>query len=122
MRIARRVLWVAITAGIVVAGVAFVRRNGAPAPIDLGVTAFPDLPLWQGLLGAFAAGAALVGLGALWQLARLGLLARRYRRTVARLESEIHQLRNLPLATEGGAEGVRALSELGPARMASRDG
>jgi len=119
MRMARRVLWIAITAGLVVAGVAFVGRNRASVPIDLGVTTYPDTPLWQALLAAFAAGAALVGVAALWQLLRLGMLSRRYRKHVARLEAEIHQLRNLPLSAEGGSEGARPLSELG---AAARDG
>jgi Lipopolysaccharide assembly protein A domain len=118
MKLVRRVLWIAFTAALVVAGVAFVGRNRVAVPIDLGVTTFPEAPLWQALLVAFAAGAALVGLGALWQVARLGMLARRYRRTVARLESEIHQLRNLPLAAED-APGRN--SELGSARTATRE-
>jgi hypothetical protein len=122
MRIARRVLWIAITAGLVVAGVAFVRRNGAPVPIDLGLAAYPDTPLWQALLAAFAVGAALAGLAALWQVLRLGMLSRRYRKQVARLEAEIHQLRNLPLSAEGGADGARPYSGLGPTRAAARDG
>jgi uncharacterized integral membrane protein len=122
MRIARRVLWVAITAGLVVAGVAFVGRNRASVPIDLGVTTYPDTPLWQALLAAFAAGAALVALAALWQVLRLGMLSRRYRKQVARLEAEIHQLRNLPLSAEGGAEGMRGYSDPGPTRAAARDG
>jgi hypothetical protein len=121
MKLVRRVLWIAITAALVVAGVEFVRRNGAPVPINLGVTTFPETPLWQALLWAFAAGAALVGTGALWQVLRLGMLARRYRRSVGRLESEIHQLRNLPLAAEGGADAVRPHSGPRAARTATRD-
>jgi hypothetical protein len=90
-------------------------------PIDLGVTTFPETPLWQALLVAFAAGAAGVGLGALWQVLRLGMLARRYRRTVGRLESEIHQLRNLPLAGDEGGEAPRRPDRLGAARTATRE-
>ena len=121
MRLVRRVLWIAFTAALVVAGVAFVGRNRVAVPIDLGVTTFPEAPLWQALLVAFAAGAALVGLGALWQVLRLGMLARRYRRTVGRLESEIHQLRNLPLAGDVGGEVPRRPSGLGAARTAARE-
>jgi hypothetical protein len=121
MRTARRVLWVAITASLVVAGVAFVRRNGATVPIDLGMTTFPETPLWQALLGAFAVGAAGAGLIALWQGLKLGMLARRYRKTVARLEAEIHQLRNLPLAADGGSEGARTYAEFGATRSAARE-
>jgi hypothetical protein len=121
MKLVRRVLWVALTGVLVVAGVAFVGRNRVPVPVDLGVTTFPETPLWQALLAAFAVGAGLVGLGALWQVLRLGMLSRRYRRTVGRLESEIHQLRNLPLAADAGGEGPRRASELRAARTATRE-
>ncbi len=35
---------------------------------------------------------------AFYQMARAGLVSRGYRKKLARLETEVHQLRNLPLA------------------------
>jgi len=47
-----------------------------------------------------AAGAAVTGVFATMQLARQGLLSRRYRKIIRDLEAEVHQLRNLPLSEE----------------------
>ena len=77
-----------------------------------------DLALWQALGTSFLLGAALVGLYALFQMARGGLVSRRYRKQLADLEIEVHQLRNLPLSPDGawnGAlEGARELHEREP--------
>ena len=54
-------------------------------------------------MGAFGVGAVLAVTLTLYQMAKLGLVARRYRKTVRGLESEIHQLRTLPLAAEEGS-------------------
>ncbi len=80
--------------------------------IDLLVAQVPEVTLWLALVAAFGAGAALIGLLALYQMARLGLLARSYRRLAAKREAEIHQLRNLPLGAE--ASGAKALAEVEP--------
>ncbi len=105
MHILRALILVAILGGLVAAGVLFVRSNEAPVSVDLLLTQVPDTSLWLVLLVTFAAGAALAGLVGLFEVTRYGLVARRYRKTVARLESEIHQLRNLPLADEVPALG-----------------
>ena len=52
---------------------------------------------------SFGLGAAAATLLLLYRMAKQGLVTRRYRKTVRGLESEIHQLRNLPLA---GGEGA----------------
>jgi uncharacterized integral membrane protein len=105
MRAIRRVLVVAVFVGLLVAGWRFAAQHPQPVQIDYLVGRSGDLALWTVLLGAFAAGAALAGALAAWQLARLGMLARRYRKAVARLELELHELRNLPLAPEAPAAG-----------------
>jgi hypothetical protein len=64
---------------------------------------FTGVPLWAVLLVSFASGVALAGIVALYRLAKLGLITRRYRKTVHGLEAEVHQLRNLPLADEDRA-------------------
>lgn len=59
-----------------------------------------DLVLWQALGTSFLLGATMVGLYAIYQMARGGLLSRRYRKQLSNLETEVHQLRNLPLAPQ----------------------
>ena len=88
-------------AAIVVAGVLWIVKlasiNDAIVPIRY-VFGVADLPLWQGLLGAFGAGFALASGGWLWSVLRASLVQRRYRKAVSKLESQVHELRNLPLA------------------------
>jgi uncharacterized integral membrane protein len=100
MRAMRRVLVVGAFVGLLVVGWRFAAEHTQPVRIHYLVGESGDVPLWAALLGAFAAGAASVGGVAVYQLARLGMLARRYRKAVAKLEVEIHELRNLPLAPE----------------------
>jgi len=98
----RRGLLLAVFAAALVGGWRFAARNGAPVSVDLLVTTTGEAPMWLVLLVAFAAGAALVGAAALYRLAVLGLVARRYRKKLSGLEAEVHQLRNLPLAGDPG--------------------
>ncbi len=102
MTIFRRVVFVLLLAGVIWAGVQFVRVHEAPVAIDLLVIEPLTLTLWQALLGAFVLGAALTVALSFLELTRYALVARRYRRAAARLEGELHQLRNLPLADDGG--------------------
>ena len=106
MHIVRRLLLLALLGAVVWAGVQFVRTNESPVTVDLLLTQISEVALWLTLLVAFGLGAALAAALCLFEVARYGMVARRYRKTVARLESEIHQLRNLPLADEGGAPGI----------------
>ncbi|MDH3211080.1 MAG: lipopolysaccharide assembly protein LapA domain-containing protein [Myxococcales bacterium] len=105
MRVVRRLLVVALFVAALVLGWQFARGNAAPVTVDYLVDELVDVSLWTALLGAFAAGAAIVGAIGLYQVAKLRLVTRRYRKTVEGLEAEVHQLRNLPLATEGPALG-----------------
>jgi hypothetical protein len=66
-----------------------------------------DLALWQALGTSFLLGASLVGCYTLFQMARGGLVSRRYRKQLASLEIEVHQLRNLPLSPDSALEEVR---------------
>ena len=61
---------------------------------------FSDIALWMVVLVSFCLGAGSVAFFTLVERARTGLLTRRYRKTVAGLEAEVHQLRNLPLEQE----------------------
>jgi putative membrane protein len=120
MRVVRRLLWVALAALVLVVGWLFASHNGTPVAIDLIAMQMGEAPLWLGLVAAFGVGAVCAGLGAVYEVTRLGLLARRYRKAVVRLESEIHQLRNLPLAIEEGENQPLAVPEA--ARLAAGDG
>jgi uncharacterized integral membrane protein len=64
-----------------------------------------EFAIWKSLLGAFLLGAGVVGVFSVYQMARAGLVSRRYRKRLARLEAEVHQLRNLPLSPENRSPG-----------------
>lgn len=113
MQTVRRLLAIALVGVLVWAGVQFVRLNEGPVRVDLLLTQVPSVALWLVLLVAFGSGLALAAALCLFEVMRYALVARRYRRTVARLESEVHQLRNLPLADEGASLQAGA-PELGP--------
>ena len=98
MRMLRRVLVLSVFAGLFAATWRFVSGNGAPTDLDLVLLQLHQVPLWSALLGAFALGASCAGASLFYELAKRSLAARRYRKELAGLESEIHQLRNLPLA------------------------
>jgi len=100
----RRVLWIAAFVGLLVVGWRFAAEHPQPVRIHFLVGETGDIALWVALLGAFGAGAASVGALAVTQLVRLGMLARRYRKAAAKLEVEVHELRNLPLAPEAPAD------------------
>ena len=105
MRVVRRLLVVALFVAALVLGWWFARANSAAVTVDYLVGQLADVSLWAALLGAFAAGAAVAGGIGMYQVAKLQLVRRRYRKTVRSLEAEVHQLRNLPLATEEPALG-----------------
>ncbi|MEN8181592.1 MAG: lipopolysaccharide assembly protein LapA domain-containing protein [Myxococcota bacterium] len=121
MRVVRRALLVVAVGLVLVAGWLFAARNDLSVAIDLLILQVPEVRLWAVLVGSFVLGAAAAGFAALYEVSRLGLLARRYRKTVVRLESEIHQLRNLPLAAEDGSPppAPAALPQVG---AGARDG
>jgi uncharacterized integral membrane protein len=101
-------LWATLVVALVLGGWRFASHNAVAVPVDLLVTQLPETPLWLGLLAAFAGGAAAAGLLALYEITRLSLLTRRYRKAMVRLESEIHELRNLPLSADAAADPASA--------------
>ena len=107
----RRVLFAAVIVALIFAGWQFVRLNDAPVTVDLYFLQLAEVPLWQVLLVSFGGGLLLMGLVSVYQGARSGLMGRRYRRKLGDLETEIHQLRNLPLAGESGAVEAPAGAE-----------
>ncbi len=100
MRWVRRWIGVALIAALLVGGWRLAHENGAPVTVSYLFGAIA-LPLWEALLIFFGAGFALAGSGWLWLGVRSRMIERRYRKAVSGLEVELHQLRNLPLATGG---------------------
>jgi hypothetical protein len=90
--------WIALFVGVLVFGWRFAADHSSQVTIKIPVVEEVQVTLWLALLLATAVGAAAAGLMAIFQIARLRLLARRYRKMIKGLESEVHQLRNLPLA------------------------
>jgi uncharacterized integral membrane protein len=118
MRLLIRLFWVALGVGVMVLGWKFAAANAENVGISYVFGELAPIPVWLALLGAFAAGAALASLAAFFQMAKLGLVARRYRKSVRGLEAEVHQLRSLPLA---GAEPDALQAEPGAATGATRE-
>jgi len=107
MRWVRRWIGVALIATLLVGGWRLAHENGGIVAVSYLFGAI-EMPLWEALLIFFAAGFAFAGTGWLWQSLRARMIERRYRKAVGGLEAELHQLRNLPLATDGESASARA--------------
>jgi len=103
----RRLLLAVVFLGVI--ALALVVPTSNAALVSLGIDAFdqswrlPDLPLWIVVGVAYFLGIGTASAALTWKIMKQALAGRRYRKTVAGLESEIHQLRNLPLE---GADAV----------------
>ncbi len=95
----RRLIPALLGAGLLYLTWRLVSNNDAPVEVDF-LFVRVELVLWEALLGSFLVGALGVGVVTLYQMARGGLVSRRYRKRLANLETEVHQLRNLPLSPE----------------------
>jgi uncharacterized integral membrane protein len=93
-----------VGAGLLYLAYLLTMANAADVKVDFLIGRM-ELATWQALGLSFFAGAGLVGLYTLYQMARSGLVRRRYQKELAGLETEVHQLRNLPLAPEESAAG-----------------
>ena len=122
MRWFRRLLWIGALGALLVGGWLFAARNDVPVRVHYLLGETLDLALWKALVAAFAAGAVSVGAFTVFAAMRHGLLQRRYRKLISGLESEVHQLRNLPLAPDseasGGSRGMGVAPVSGPGRDA----
>jgi len=79
-------------------GWTFRASNSALIDLELIWVRVPDVEIWRIILLALLLGAVLSALlfGFAWLRQRL--LSGRYRRVIKRLESELHEMRSLPLA------------------------
>ena len=100
MGIVRRIVWLAIFVMALVGGWEFAGNNGTPVRVDYVVGEFGAVPLWLALVTRASGGVAIAILALSARLTRASLAQRRYRKTVAALEAEVHQLRNLPVTAE----------------------
>ena len=124
MRWVRRLIGLAIFAAIMVGGWRFASENETPVTVQYLAGAI-ELPAWQALIGVFGLGFATAGLGWLLFGVRAGLIRCRYSKAVGGLESEIHQLRNLPLAPDAptsGDSGVAPSRGMAPGGAGGRSG
>lgn len=119
MQAVLRGLWALAFVGLLVLGWRFASANATLVGVSWVFGELAPQPLWLMLFAAFALGAACAGLIGLYQALKRGLVMRRYRKTVRGLESELHQLRNLPLAT-GDARDLGADERLASAPMSAR--
>lgn len=112
MKTLRRLLVLGLFAAAFVLAYRLAEANDLLVSVDLLALHTPPAQLWVVLVCALGVGAALATSLLVLEIARLGLLARRYRKTIASLESEIHQLRNLPIA--GDEDAPQGAAAAGP--------
>jgi len=100
VQLIRRVLGVGILVGLFVFAWKFGKQNGTIVDVYYGLGTATGVTLGESLALAFVGGAALACVAMLIPYFRSRMLVRRYRKSVERLEKEIHELRNLPLSVE----------------------
>lgn len=119
MQLARKLVLVAIFVGVMVFGWRFAADHSSAVVIRNPVSGDLEVSLWMALIASFGLGVVLTGSLAAVKLARQGLLSRRYRKVIRGLESEVHQLRSLPLSSdEAPAVGDPAAGETPEAERA----
>ena len=103
MVILRRLLWLALFVAVLAAGWKFAAANADEVSLDYLLGRFEGVRLWLLVVVTFGVGAVAGVAVCLIELARLGLLSRRYRKALGRLEAELHGLRSLPLASDAAS-------------------
>jgi uncharacterized integral membrane protein len=111
MRLSRWLGGAALFVGMLVFGWRFRASNETEVPVDFLVGVLPPAPVWKILSAAFLLGVATAILACLFQIVRLSLTTRRYRKALGQLEAEIHELRTLPLHPPGPGPDVSAERE-----------
>ena len=89
MRWLRRILGVGLLVGTWWVGWRFVAENQQLVSVHYVAGRAAEVALWKAVLLSFGLGAGLVALFGLWNSARSGLVARRYRKLVGKLEAEV---------------------------------
>ncbi len=117
MTILRRLFFVVLFVALLYGGWQFVHANAVPVSVNLITLELSAAPLWIVLLLSFASGVAVTLALMSLRLLRSGLTTRRYRKAVDGLESEVHELRNLPVV----ADDLAIRSTLGAPELAYRE-
>jgi len=100
----RRTFVLASGLGLLWTAWSFRAGNADVIDVDLVFARLPGVALWQALSLFLASGLLIGGLVAGLGWVRQRLLNRRYRKAIEKLESEVHQLRSLPLSGSVRAE------------------
>jgi uncharacterized membrane protein YciS (DUF1049 family) len=80
-------------------GWSFRAGNASPIALDLIWFRVPEVEIWRAVLVSLGCGAVAASILVGFAWLRVRLLNRRYRSTIRRLETELHQLRSLPLSS-----------------------
>ena len=97
---ARRLIALAAFVGFLVGGWHFAAQNSALVDVYHPAGKIAGVKLWLALLTAFGSGLGIAALIGLVRGARIRLASRRYRKLIAGLQAEVHQLRSLPLSEQ----------------------
>jgi len=81
-------------------------NNSTPVSLHYVVGQTPEIPLFWVVLGSLLLGILVTALPFLYLHLKRGLVMRRYRKVMSGLESEVHQLRSLPLETIPKSDAV----------------
>ncbi|MEE3331204.1 MAG: LapA family protein [Myxococcota bacterium] len=100
MRQLRLLLLMVLLVGAAVGGARFSSENETLVSISYVFGTLSGIPIWLVLVSSFSLGVGLCLLALVGRLTRATLAQRRYRKTIAGLEAEVHQLRNLPIDGE----------------------
>ncbi len=110
----RRVLSVVGSIALALAIVLFATQPTNQEPVAVHyLFGAAEVPLWQLVGAAFVVGCVAAWLLTILPWTRAKLSARRHRKRAERLESELHQLRNLPLSRNETAPPAAGLAEGG---------
>lgn len=104
MGLVRKLILIVVFLALMVGGWQFAALNSEMIQIHYLAGSLEGVVVWAALLGSFAAGAAGMAAISGFRVLRVQMTARRYKKLVAGLEAEVHQLRNLPLSMEDPAE------------------
>ena len=113
----RLLLWtvgLGLFVGTLWMGWSFRAGNASPIDLDLLWIRVPNVELWRVILVSIGMGAVFSAIVVGFAWLRVRLLNRRYRRAIRRLESELHELRSLPLSGGEAELGETPVASISP--------
>ena len=97
-------------------GMSFPAANATPVDLDLLWFRIPNLEVWSLMLVSVGTGVFVTSVFGGFLLLRGWIVGRRYRKIIKRLESELHQLRSLPLVKEDRVAHTRTAKPVAKGR------